>query len=110
MSTEVKEDERRVCDRTQLARKMRLQLADGRVLDCITEDISLGGVLMAADEKWPEGLVGQGAELFIVHKGKQSAGFSCLITRATGLFISVELDRKLAAAFGKELTKGMFKR
>ena len=109
-SSEQISNERRVCDRTQLARQMRLQLADGNELNCVTEDISLGGVLMASEKELAEEQVGQNANLFILHKDKQSEGFSCLITRITGFHISVELDRKQAAAFGKILTKGMFKR
>ena len=108
-SSEQVNKDRRVCDRTRLTRQMRLQLADGNELNCLTEDISLGGVLMMSERELTEEQVGQNAKLFILHNNKQSDGFSCLITRITGCHISVELDRKQAAAFGKVLTKGMFK-
>jgi len=103
-------NERRVCDRTQLARQMRLQFTDGNTLDCLTEDISLGGVLMVSEKEVTEEKIGQNAKLFFVNEDQQSDEFSCLITRISGFHISIELDRKQAAAFGKVLTKGIFKR
>ena len=109
-SSEQINNARRVCDRTQLSRQVRLQLADDNMLDCLTEDISLGGVLMESKKELAGELVGQNAKLFIINADNPSDGFSCLITRITSCHISVELDRKQAVRFGKVLTKGMFKR
>lgn len=102
--------DRRVCERTEFSRKVKLIVNNQQRCECTTNDISLGGIQMSTSQAVPNIKTGQKAQLSFQDQEDSQNLFNCHVTRVDGQSISVEIDRSQAAAFGKALTKGMLKR
>ncbi|MCW9013003.1 MAG: PilZ domain-containing protein [Gammaproteobacteria bacterium] len=101
--------ERRTCQRVNLHRPMQLELSTGEVIEGQAEDISLGGVLLRSSTPLDSALLGQLATLYFLTTANQnSRAYPCRITRIIQNNMGLELEKDVMAAFGKELTKGMF--
>jgi hypothetical protein len=101
----------RICERIGFNKRMIVELANGTRIEGETADISLGGILMHTDDEVNHGIVGEDAQLLVVLDDETlSTPFQCHIRRVQDHTIALELDRKMAAAFGKTITKGQFVR
>lgn len=102
--------EKRSCDRIGINRTINISLADGTMLGGVTMNISLGGVLLKPDRDISEQYLGSSASFTLVCKFGVSSVYLCKIIRISGDLISLEVDKKAAIKFGKELTRGIFAR
>ena len=109
-NTVLNDDERRACQRIGINRPMSLELSSGERIEGLTEDISLGGVFFKTNVSLAEELLGQVASLQIGDGNQTSPSYPCRIARIIENNMGLELERDVMAAFGKELTKGMFRR
>jgi c-di-GMP-binding flagellar brake protein YcgR len=103
--------ERRDCARLSMHKAMQIELSSGERLSGESLDISLGGVLLKVKGVPAAARENQSARLFLVlHDGEFSPGYPCIIIRRTDNSLGLQLDMKHAAAFGKQLTHGVFTR
>ena len=109
--TEPGQFDRRACERIYLNRQMLLALDNGDELQGETVDISLRGILLTTTSAVSSPSAGQHGQLHIIFAdNSRSAGFSCQVIRVSDAGIALELDKKIAPIFGKQLTRDMFVR
>jgi hypothetical protein len=104
--------EKRVCQRLELNRRVQISLANGQLIHGLTEDISLGGLRIKTDDKFDmDTAYDQIAILQVLLDDKQlSAEYPCRIVRCREGAMCLQLDKKKAAAFGMMLTRGLLKK
>ncbi|MBI5463146.1 MAG: PilZ domain-containing protein [Gammaproteobacteria bacterium] len=103
--------ERRACTRLPLAYAAVLESESGITIYGNTQDISLGGLLMRSQDDLTQLRPGEASHLaLLLDNGERTVPYPCVITRIADDGVGIALDRKFAAAFGKQLTKGMFSR
>ncbi len=101
--------DRRLCKRFSLERPVKLTLDSGLIINAMTDDVSLGGVKVTSPEEFKD-CSGASAVLQLwLDDEHLSAEFSCKIVRCESQVISLELERKKAAAFGMLVTRGLLK-
>ena len=105
-----KSTDKRICDRINFNRPMIVEFEDGNTLECVTKNISLGGVLLQSTQATDNSCPWQAVKLFFVHDSSLSSAYHCEIIRISDKFLCLKIDCKAAAKFGKELTKGIFVR
>ena len=105
-----KSADKRICERITFNRQMLVELEDGNTLECITKNISLGGVLLQSTQATDNCGLGQAVKLFIVRDSGLSGAYHCEVVRISDKFLSLKIDCNAAAQLGKELTKGVFVR
>ncbi|WP_198264342.1 PilZ domain-containing protein [sulfur-oxidizing endosymbiont of Gigantopelta aegis] len=110
-TADIKSQEKRVCQRLELNRRVQLSLANGQLIKGLTEDISLGGVRIKTDDKFEvDAFYEQTAILQVLLDDELlSAEFPCHIVRCHENAMCLQLDKKKAAAFGLMLTRGLLK-
>ncbi|MDH5483607.1 MAG: PilZ domain-containing protein [Gammaproteobacteria bacterium] len=109
MSSVTSQFDRRACQRIYLNRKMLLALDSGIQLQAETIDISLRGVLLLVASTEPDLAAGQSGQLHIIFPDNtRSPGFACEVIRVSPSGIAIELEKKVAPIFGKQLTRDMF--
>jgi hypothetical protein len=102
--------EKRSCDRVGVSRKINISLADGDSLDGVTMNISLGGILLKPGRSVGGQYLGTSASFTLICEFGVSSVYLCKIIRISDGLISLEVDKKAAVKFGKELTRGIFAR
>lgn len=102
--------EKRTCERIMLRKQVAIELPDGTMIFGISENASLGGLLVHSQDKLDRLPMGISLSLYLLEGGKRSRAFPCQVTRISHSIIGLELDKKVAASFGMLLTKGVFKR
>lgn len=102
---------RRTCDRLSVSRKMLLELDNGGIVIGESEDISLRGVLLRTDSLPESELAGMAGTLYVLGShGGESSGYPCRVIRVRETSLALELDRKVAAAFGQYVTRDLLRR
>ena len=104
--------DKRVCQRVGLNKQVRLKLADGQLINGITEDVSLGGVRISIDDAFGYNIekTEQMAVLQIrFTDGQLSPEYPCTIVRCDTDSVCLQLDKKKAASFGMMMTRGALK-
>lgn len=103
--------ERRTCDRVLLNYAVGLDTAEGARIRDTTRDISLSGLSIRSQNDLAQIRPGELAHfMLLLDDGMRSEPFPCVVNRIRGDLVGLALDKKSAAAFGKRLTKGMFRR
>ena len=106
--------EKRTCQRIQLNRHVQVNLASGQVISGFTDDISLGGIKVSISEPIDDIALQdseRSASLQIkMIDGRLSNEFVCSVVRYGESSISLQMDRKKAAAFGLAITSGVLKK
>ena len=101
--------EQRVCDRATLRQPVVVVAAKGETVDGTLINVSLGGMLVELPTGAGGFEHGQDIELRLVPTDK-GRSYSCKVMRVGDGMIGLSIDRKLAARFGLDLTRGMFSR
>lgn len=105
------DQERRACQRIHLSYPAILETAGGVAIQGNTEDISLGGLRLHSQDDLAQVRAGEMARLsLLLHDGTRSEAYPCVVNRVGAGTLGLALDRSCAAAFGKRLTQGMFRR
>jgi hypothetical protein len=85
-----------------------LEIANGDILTGQSVDIRPHGVLMKSDTPPEMALLGIAGTLFIIsEKGHFSIGYPCRVVRLERRSIALEIQKKVAAAFGNEMAKDL---
>jgi hypothetical protein len=103
-------EEKRVCQRIPLKKRVVLEAENGALINGETDNGSLGGILVLTRDNLGALQMGSQLSLYLIIDNKRSRAFPCCVTRISHCAIGLQLDRKVAAAFGLLLTKDMFKR
>ena len=107
------QQEKRVCQRIELNRQVQIKLADGQIINGLTEDVSLGGLRVTIQDSFEyTGLksVEQVVLLRIKFSDDQfSPEYPCTIVRFEADAVCLKLNKNNAASFGMMLTRGALK-
>ena len=107
------QQDKRVCQRIELNKQVQLKLADGQIINGLTEDISLGGLRIATEDSVESINAKNAAQSALLQikflDGQLSPEYQCTIVRCGPGSICVKLDKKKAASFGMMLTRGVLK-
>lgn len=99
--------DKRVCERLNIQKELKLYLINNDMLECKSTDISLGGINLISNTSIDTNYLGTDAALTINEADKL---FNCKIVRINDNQLAVEIDKKQAASFGMTLTQNMFTR
>lgn len=108
------QQEKRVCQRIEFNRSVQLKLADGHIINGLTDDISLGGLKIITRDNFENNILSNHPEQKALLQikfvdGRLSSEYPCFIVRYESSSICLKLDKKKAASFGMMLTRGVFK-
>lgn len=98
--------EKRRCERNHIQQNIKLHIED-LMLSCISTDISLGGIALDCDSPVPDDICHKKAFFYL---DDSETKFNCTVIRNKENYIAIELDKKQAAIFGKQLTKKLLDR
>lgn len=109
-----KEQEKRVCQRIELNRSVQLKLADGQIINGLTDDVSLGGLKIITRDNFENNMLSDdSAQMALLQikfiDGHLSTEYPCSIVRYEPSSICLKLDKKKASSFGMTLTRGALK-
>jgi hypothetical protein len=101
--------DQRTCERTGLRRPVVVAPAGGTAVAGTLVNVSLGGVLVELAERSAGFSLGQAIELRL-STAQQGRPYACEVVRVDAGLLGLAIDRKAAAKFGLEITRGMFSR
>ncbi|MCU7938602.1 MAG: PilZ domain-containing protein [gamma proteobacterium symbiont of Bathyaustriella thionipta] len=109
------QQEKRVCQRIEHNRSVQLRLADGHIINGLTDDVSLGGLKIITRDNIENTMLTNQSQQNVVLQikyvdGQLSSEYPCSIARLESGAICLKLDKKKAVSFGMLLTKNMFRR
>lgn len=107
------QQEKRICQRIGLNKQVQLKLADGQIINGITEDLSLGGLKIITEDTLESETIKDVEQIALLQikfmDGQLSSEYPCTVVRCGTGSLSLKLDKKKAASFGMMLTSGTFK-
>jgi len=100
-------NEKRRCERNHIQQHIKLHIEGHAELACVSTDISLSGIALDCQTNLPSNLSNLNAFFYL---NDSETKFKCTVIRNKLNHIAIELDKKQAAIFGKQLTKKLLNR